>query len=306
MKANFKGFYFNTNIILIDDNDSFLNTLDYRLSEKFAITTYNEPQVALDYLLSESNTNSMFNTMDFVVESHNEEDDSTSFAINFAKFIDFNNIINKKNLTSVLIIDYSMPKMNGVDFCEKINHLPIMKIMLTGHADFKIAVDAFNRGVIDKFLVKDTPDMLDEIVASIEEMQEQYFIKHSSILRSFLPHSCLEILRSAEYEYHLEKLIEEYSIVEYYLLDNEGTYALTSCDGTKYYFKAIPDLKINELLELAIDLGAYSHIINKLKHKTHFPVFLSESDYKLPVNDWEQIMRKTQKKDGYYYIFEKS
>ncbi len=305
MKASLKGFYFDTNIVLIDDNDSFLNTLNYRLSEKFSVTIYNEPQVALDYFISASNIDECFNTTNFIIEPDNEEEDSSLFGVDFSKIMNLNNTFDKNKLTSVLIIDYSMPIMNGVDFCERIKHLPVTKILLTGHADFKIAVDAFNRGIIDRFLVKDTPGMLDEIVLSIKELQRQYFSTHSSILQNFLPASCLEVIRSSEFVCHFDQLIEEYSIIEYCLIDNEGAYLLTANDGKKYYFKAILDTKIQEILELAIDLGASSDIVNKLSQKTHIPIFYDEFDYKLPVNDWKQLMHKIEKRKGYYYLFEK-
>jgi CheY-like chemotaxis protein len=36
---------------------------------------------------------------------------------------------------SVLVVDYSMPQMNGLEFCAAVAHLPCKKILFTGAAD---------------------------------------------------------------------------------------------------------------------------------------------------------------------------
>ena len=52
---------------------------------------------------------------------------------------------------SVVITDYAMPEMDGVDFLRQIKHSEIKRILLTGVADEKIAVKAFNWGTYRPF-----------------------------------------------------------------------------------------------------------------------------------------------------------
>ena len=47
--------------------------------------------------------------------------------------------------------------------------------MLTGNKDHSMAVQAFNEGIIDHFLVKDSPNLIDQLVHSIDKMQKSYF-----------------------------------------------------------------------------------------------------------------------------------
>lgn len=59
----------------------------------------------------------------------------------------------------VIISDYQMPFMNGIEFFSKISLLDkdAQKIMLTGYASLQIAIDAINQGIINAFLTKPTP-----------------------------------------------------------------------------------------------------------------------------------------------------
>ena len=76
---------------------------------------------------------------------------------------------------SVLVVDYSMPQMNGVDLCEALRHLPCKKILFTGAADEKVAVDAFNRGLIDRYIKKSDDDALDRLESEIHGAAARIF-----------------------------------------------------------------------------------------------------------------------------------
>jgi ActR/RegA family two-component response regulator len=57
---------------------------------------------------------------------------------------------------AVVVSDYQMPLMNGVQFLSKVRMLSpeTVRIMLTGKADLTTAIDAVNRGQIFRFLAK--------------------------------------------------------------------------------------------------------------------------------------------------------
>ena len=60
---------------------------------------------------------------------------------------------------AVVISDYRMPFMNGIELFSKILMIDnkIQRIMLTGCAELQMAIDAINRGKISAFLTKPTP-----------------------------------------------------------------------------------------------------------------------------------------------------
>lgn len=60
---------------------------------------------------------------------------------------------------AVVISDYRMPLMNGIELFSRISRLDrhVQRIMLTGHAELQMAIDAVNHGRITAFLTKPTP-----------------------------------------------------------------------------------------------------------------------------------------------------
>lgn len=68
------------------------------------------------------------------------------------------NIFEHQGPFSVVISDFQMPYMNGIQLFSRIFALDknAQRIMLTGHADLQMAVDAINHGKITAFLTKPT------------------------------------------------------------------------------------------------------------------------------------------------------
>jgi len=75
---------------------------------------------------------------------------------------------------AVIISDMMMPEMNGVELLEMARQISpeTMRIMLTGNADVKMAIEAINRGSVYKFLVK--PWLDDELFQVILEALSVY------------------------------------------------------------------------------------------------------------------------------------
>lgn len=68
-------------------------------------------------------------------------------------------IIEHQGPFSVVISDFRMPYMNGIELFSKIHNFDknIQRIMLTGCAELQMAIDAINHGKITAFLTKPTP-----------------------------------------------------------------------------------------------------------------------------------------------------
>ncbi len=68
-------------------------------------------------------------------------------------------IIEHQGPFAVVISDFRMPFMNGIELFAKIHNFDknIQRIMLTGCAELQMAIDAINHGKITAFLTKPTP-----------------------------------------------------------------------------------------------------------------------------------------------------
>ena len=83
---------------------------------------------------------------------------------------------------AVVVTDYKMPWMNGTQFLAKVMDFApdTVRIMLTGQADLRTAVDAVNRGHIFRFLTK--PCEPDVFQAGLDAALEQYQLRHAERL----------------------------------------------------------------------------------------------------------------------------
>jgi response regulator RpfG family c-di-GMP phosphodiesterase len=83
-------------------------------------------------------------------------------------------IIKKTPNLTVIISDYHMPGMNGIDFLEQAQKLSpdTTRILLTGAAELNMAVDAINRGSLFRFLIK--PCSSDVFITAIRDGIRQH------------------------------------------------------------------------------------------------------------------------------------
>jgi response regulator RpfG family c-di-GMP phosphodiesterase len=81
--------------------------------------------------------------------------------------------IKEKGPFAVVIADMNMPLMNGVEFLENVRELApdTVRMMLTGNADVKVAMQAVNDGNVFRFLTKPCPSTLmgESLVAGIKQ-----------------------------------------------------------------------------------------------------------------------------------------
>ena len=89
-------------------------------------------------------------------------------------------------LTRVCVFDYSMPAMDGLTALGELVDWPGSRVLLTGQADEQVAVRAFNRGLIDQFIAKQTPDISRRLIEAVEHLFATPNARHSQIWRATL------------------------------------------------------------------------------------------------------------------------
>lgn len=70
-------------------------------------------------------------------------------------------------LAQACVVDYAMGDTNGLDVLKSLPDWPGMRILLTGQADDRLAVQAFNQGLIDQFIGKHAPDAIARLRAAL-------------------------------------------------------------------------------------------------------------------------------------------
>ncbi|OAI50513.1 hypothetical protein AYO37_01015 [Opitutia bacterium SCGC AG-212-L18] len=246
---------FPTTILFLDDDINYLKHLSLHLPhDRFSFRLYNNPEKAFDYILTNYKTTSdqknYWRPADPIhLDSHVVE---INIPILYQKCFDQNRF----HALSTVIIDYDMPSINGLDFLEKIQFPGIQKILLTGEADAHVAVEAFNKGLIDQYLRKQDPNLETLLINAISKSQTCYFEHLSFPLIDALSHNTNHpsALLEKEFENYFYETLKSNNIIESYLLDTVGSYLmLTSSnkiiilhiqneDQTKSYYLDIEGL----------------------------------------------------------------
>jgi response regulator RpfG family c-di-GMP phosphodiesterase len=80
----------------------------------------------------------------------------------------------KNDIPDVIISDNRMPMMSGIEFFELVRreHQDVIRVLMTGYADLKIAIEAINRGWVYKFITK--PFKMEEILVAVQRALEYY------------------------------------------------------------------------------------------------------------------------------------
>lgn len=141
LNANITSFYHPTKVIFLDDNQGFLDAMALELHEEDNILMFTNPDGAMQ-LIKSSNEN--------VLQLTTIEEENNNLDLNGNSVTTTSNMINmiydptRFNNVAVLVVDYSMPSINGIEFCKQLSDKSVYKILVTAEADKDIAINAFN------------------------------------------------------------------------------------------------------------------------------------------------------------------
>ncbi len=300
MKKAIPVCYYPTTIILIDDNEKYLNNLHLGLSKDYCCKLFTNSYQALQYL------NESYQPSPFIAHVATSEEDLESD--HMASFIDTRTIRNEVFRPqrfaeiSIVIVDYMMPNVNGLQLCERLNHSHIKKIMLTGEADESTAINAFNAGIIDKFILKSTANLIDVINDAVIQMQQQYFITYSEQL--FAPamleyNKGLNCLHDPQFIDHFMKVCRDNHIVEYYLTDSEGGFLLLNKQASPSWLAVKSHEDLQSYYEFAADSeGVPPTVLQAIQSESKIPYFFTDQDLQTPPNKWQPYLHDAIRVQG--------
>jgi hypothetical protein len=183
---------------------------------------------------------------------------------------------------SVLVVDYSMPSMNGIEFCEKIKNSSIKKILLTGYATPADAINAFNKNTIHYYLKKSDGNMLQDLEVAINQLQHAYFNELSSSLKAGAIDSGTPFFADPQLANYFEETCESLEVIEYYYLTNPSRFALRTRIGSNFSCVIYTEEDMTEHLQILKEEGAPKTLYTARESRKFVPLFQTADGFYEP------------------------
>lgn len=285
--------YFPSTTLFLDDNRDFLLNFVLQLDESVAYRIFSDPNAALALISQRASYLNIFSqTEKGILPIHEEIYNPNRFAE-----------------ISVIVVDYAMPGINGLDFCRQIENPNIKKILLTGQADEKLATAAFNEGLIHRYIKKNELHAAELITKSIAELQLQYFQGLSKQVESKLAIAEPACLQDKAFIQFFRQICEDNHIVEYYLLDDSGSFLLLDQDAHTHFLILKTEDNKKAYYQLAQQQGAAPDILAQLLTGQKIPLCVQSDLATFPWQDCLHSLtqgKHLQGEQAYYYAYVKT
>lgn len=299
-------FYFPTTCAFVDDSSDFLTNLSLQLDAQLSYKLFDSPIDALVTLNTQYRDLTL--TQKYFSRYRYVEDFSLSNHV-----IDFDlNKIHREvydehrfEEVSVAVIDYVMPEIDGLEFCRQLKNPLLRKVLLTGKADEKFAVQAFNDGIIDRFIRKHDAGALTKLNQIIFELQREYFYTAQKALSDTLMVGTPRFLHDRRFAALFKSLCEQKRIIEFYLCANPDGMLLLNADGLASLLVVYSEKDMQAQYEIAFDQAAPQKLLDELKSGKVVPYFWPcDGHYGPEAADWQAYLHPAQQFEGaewYYY-----
>lgn len=153
--------------------------------------------------------------------------------------------------TKVCVVDYAMPAMSGLQVLSELTGWTGYRVLLTGRIEEQLAVSAFNRGLIERFVPKQAADIRLRLTAAIEELLDRPDARHEQTWRSTLSRDQHALMCDPAIAKQLDEMVRSQGWIEHIVIGAPfGILALDS-QGLASWLQLEPAQNLPELAEIA-------------------------------------------------------
>ncbi len=218
-----------TSVVLVDDNESFLRSLALEMPSTMAFHGFTSPEAALEFV---NEPIDLAPLVDRCFTFDRNRDDEAVIHLDLGLIEQEINHLQRFRRISVVLVDYAMPSIDGLQFCELMRDPYARRAMLTGVADEKLAVEAFNAGLIHRFIPKHKAIAVEALIAFVAELEREYFQQYLARLRTTLSLDPPGFLVDPVIAVQARRLMQEERVAEYYLVTDPPGFLMLRADGT--------------------------------------------------------------------------
>jgi CheY-like chemotaxis protein len=277
---------------MVDDDSDFLDGISLMLDKNTSYKLFQSASEALDYANQSHKQVSLQERCYSNYKTGPQDSDSLSH-VNIGRL--YEEIYNgdRFQTSSTVVVDYSMPEMNGLEFLMELKNPFIKKVLLTGQADTELAIKAFNKQLIDQYIDKHDPRLKQVLNSTISVFSEQYFRSSYKLITDPIIASHHDtFLTDAKFQEYFYDLRLKTQCMEYYMIDHPHTgYLMVDRKGRKRGLIVYREEALSEHIADLKQWRAPAKLINEVIQKNLIPTFNgSEEDLNAEhpfIKQWE-------------------
>jgi CheY-like chemotaxis protein len=300
--------YYPTTTVAIDDDIDFLTVLTQHLGIADCLP-YSSPRKAI----AELDPQTPFQRIQSRIMKTGLRPEDNSSPDDHAVFFNMRGlheeIYNKDRFhdVSVLIVDYQMDGMSGLEVCQALSNHPAKKILLTGGINKEtLVIEAFNKGIIHRFINKSDANFPNKLKHAITVLKDAYFRDLSSTLLPHITTMPMTLYQNPIYINFIKNRQEQFNAVECYMIDTIGTSLMIDAHGEPIWLIIKHEADMDAHEKLAYDQEAHDHLIQGIANRSLMPFFFSDEAYQKSASEWGRFFYPCQDlpsiKNYYYAI----
>lgn len=262
MAAALPPYYHPTTVCFVDDNYSFLRSIGMDLPDDWPYISFLQPEDALAVINEPEPTPPL---AERCFSMDNSDPSAPLIHMDLPALEQEIKLVDRFRRVSVLLVDYAMPTMNGLEFCEQVANKDIKKALLTGVADEKTAVQAFNRGLIDRYIPKAGLASMNAVIPHVEALKAAYFEQYSNRLSANLALNPPAFMTEPNIKPVFDRIIGEHHIVEYYLATDPYGYLMLRADGSMLRLIVLSAAEHDAQIDMAMSYRAPQALLTRMR-----------------------------------------
>lgn len=264
-------------VLFLDDDQAFLEMLGHVLPQRLQVHLYAQPNVFLDRMRT---------------EPARWEADASQHVLMVERWRQGRPLIpqllrywahqpQRYDLVQVCSVDYAMPGMNGLMVLDELHDWPGARVLLTGQADEQVAVQAFNSGLIDHYISKVDPSVVQRLTAAVDRLCHKAHPRLNTVWRAALQPAQCTLLQVPSVTRALQTYAQAHW-VEYAVLGAPFGLLGLDANGGVQWLQLEPLHSLADLAELARSAGLSPDALEAVMQGEHLPAIELHQQLQLP------------------------
>ncbi|MEM7495179.1 MAG: response regulator [Myxococcota bacterium] len=151
---------------------------------------------------------------------------------------------------ALVLVDYDMPGLNGLEFCSQLKSLFAHVILVSGILPKEKAFEWQNKGLFDQFVPKQGGDFIERLDEAMARGRQSYFRRLTEAAYGILsPAAKSELLVLASFSAFLHKQMDVHKLCEYFTC-NAHAHLMLNAAGQPFGLHVYTEEQLDKVLKL--------------------------------------------------------